>query len=235
VEPAAATSAEQNSPAIELPTITLAVKILSGRTIQIVIRGSATIDELRAAICTSTNVPIEQIRLIFAGRQLEPSRTLFDYGITHEHTVHMVSKLSYPKPLMHAIANINQYQIRLREFMVGYNSSPAHIAVKLTGAVAVVDELVRAGRTSDSDDDAQQNHQQLHRWMEATILLKMVTMLPYHIVTKIFELVVLTQWSEAKLHAKNKFTMSLETNIPVYTSYGSTLDHMYGFPLGFLL
>ena len=99
--------------------------------------------------------------------------------------------------------------------MVGHNSSPAHIAVKLAGAVAVVNELVKAGRTTVlTDNDAQQQMdatidggQQLHRWMEATLLLKMATMLPYHIVTKIFELVVLTQWLEAGPHAKNKLTM----------------------------
>jgi hypothetical protein len=38
-------------------------------------------------------VEVDQIRLVYAGQQLEDARTLADHGIQRESTLHMVQRL----------------------------------------------------------------------------------------------------------------------------------------------
>ena len=67
--------------------------LLFGKTIEIKCNSYETIEKIKEKIQNVNNIPVDQQRLIFEGKQLVDNRSLYDYHIQPGSVVHFILRI----------------------------------------------------------------------------------------------------------------------------------------------
>jgi ubiquitin len=95
------------------------VRTICGKTITLDVQPTDTISTVKSKILSKDGTPAQQQRLAFAGKQLQDARSLRDYGIDRDCTLHLSGRLLGGTRLYHCTSRSNAASIKSSGFRCG--------------------------------------------------------------------------------------------------------------------